>query len=359
MLRHNAELADTFGNLVHRALVLCAKFCGGAVPDVPADDVIDVSRLRDETEAAYKHFALHQATELAVAAVAATNKYVTDMAPWHMAADDPRRRVVARSLLESIYVCACFLQPVLVQACPKVFTMLNAPPRPIRTLSPRLDNLSPGTQTKTGEVLYEKAQTADAKARLEAEAEKKKKAAAAAAAKKAAIAAGTADAQTELSKLEIRVGVVVSAERHGSADALYVEQVDVGEGAHRRVVSGLAKHMSLEELVGRKVVLLVNIKPAKVRGVESQAMLLCAFAPDGERVEVLEPPPACAPGDRITFIGHGHEPERVLNPKKKIFEKLQPELNTSGDCVARWQQTTFDTAHGPCRAATIANGTIK
>ena len=117
--------------------------------------------------------------------------------------------------------------------------------------------------------------------------------------------------------------------------------------------------MPADALQGRKVVCLANVKPSKMRGVESQAMLLCAFAADGGSVEVLEPPASCEPGQRIVFEGHDHEPEKVLNPRKKVWEKLQPDFNTSGACEARFQALAFRTPHGPCRVASIASGTIK
>ena len=78
-------------------------------------------------------------------------------------------------------------------------------------------------------------------------------------------------------------------ERHPEADSLYVEEVDLGEPTGpRRVVSGLVKYMTAEALLGRRVVLLANTKPSKLKGVESQAMLLCAFAADGSAVELVE-----------------------------------------------------------------------
>ena len=78
----------------------------------------------------------------------------------------------------------------------------------------------------------------------------------------------------------MRVGVIVSAKKHPDADALYVEDVDVGEEKNRTVISGLVKFIPLEEMQNRKAILLCNLKPVKMRGIMSQAMVMCASTPD-------------------------------------------------------------------------------
>ncbi|XP_027740532.1 aminoacyl tRNA synthase complex-interacting multifunctional protein 1 isoform X4 [Empidonax traillii] len=120
--------------------------------------------------------------------------------------------------------------------------------------------------------------------------------------KKQQPAAGSSDAKpVDVSRLDLRVGCIITAEKHPDADTLYVEQVDVGEGSPRTVVSGLVKHVPLEKMQNRMAILLCNLKPAKMRGVVSQAMVMCASSP--EKVEILAPPPGAVPGDRITFEG--------------------------------------------------------
>ena len=163
-----------------------------------------------------------------------------------------------------------------------------------------------------------------------------------------------------MSKLDIRVGLILSAERHPDAEKLYVEKVDVGEGAPRTVVSGLADFMPLDALVNRRAVLLCNLKPAKMRGIESQAMVLAASDASHATVELLSPPAECAVGERVVFDGHPGEP---LAPnviaKKKVWEAVQPHLSTSDDKVALYKDLPFSTAHGPCTVATLKGGTIK
>mmetsp|Transcript_2502 Transcript_2502/g.7799 ORF Transcript_2502/g.7799 Transcript_2502/m.7799 type:complete len:762 (+) Transcript_2502:58-2343(+) len=284
VLRQNAELADNYGNLVQRATVLCKKDCGGLVPAAEAEPVVDLSALREAVEAEMQRFAIDQALYLVLRALDVANKYVTDAAPWKLPAGDPKRRVVVRTLLEVIYACTHFLAPVLVDAAQKVWEKLGTPPVPISRLRPTLSNLAPGTPVAASaakdDVLFAKGETEGARARLEEEAAKKRAAKEAQAARAAAEQAAAARAAAgggggvaeELHKLDLRVGCVLKVERHPEADTLYVEEVDLGEPTGpRRVVSGLVKYMTAEALLGRRVVLLANTKPSKLKGVESQA----------------------------------------------------------------------------------------
>jgi aminoacyl tRNA synthase complex-interacting multifunctional protein 1 len=112
------------------------------------------------------------------------------------------------------------------------------------------------------------------------------------------------DPKLDPSKLDIRVGKILSVERHPDAESLYVEQIDVGEENPRTVVSGLVKYLTVEQLNNQLVLLLCNLKPAKMRGIESQAMVLCATSADGNTVEFLQPPAGASPGDKAQFDGH-------------------------------------------------------
>jgi len=359
-LRHNSELADNFGNLVNRALTLCVKYCDGKVPAVKAEPIVDVAALREQSEKEYAAYQLDQATGLVIEALGKGNKYIQDKSPWKMKPDDPERIVVVRTCLELIYVAAIFLQPVLITATAAVFTKLNTPPTEIQSLGASLDHLKPGTAVSVGDVLFAKVETKEALEKAAAEAAAKK-AAVEAAAKKAAAksAAAAGEAQSDLSKLNILVGRIVEVSIHPEADSLYIEKIDVGEAAPRQVVSGLVKHIPIEQMQGRSVVILANLKANKLRGVESQAMVLCATSPDGATVELVEPPAGSTVGERVVFEGHAGEPEAVLPPKKKIWEKVQPELNTSADRVARWKDVAFGTSAGVCTVPTAAGGTIK
>ncbi|XP_034147075.1 aminoacyl tRNA synthase complex-interacting multifunctional protein 1a [Esox lucius] len=171
-------------------------------------------------------------------------------------------------------------------------------------------------------------------------------------------AAPQEEAKVDVSRLDMRVGRIVTAEKHPDADSLYVEQVDVGEAAPRTVVSGLVKHIPIDQMQNRMAVLLCNLKPAKMRGVLSQAMVMCASSPD--KVEILDPPSGAVPGDRVIFQGFPGEPDKELNPKKKVWEAVQPDLKTDSQCVATYKGACFEIAgKGVCRAQTMSNSGIK
>ncbi|XP_069360400.1 tyrosine--tRNA ligase, cytoplasmic [Maniola hyperantus] len=140
------------------------------------------------------------------------------------------------------------------------------------------------------------------------------------------------------SKLDIRVGRVVEVSRHPDADALYVEKIDVGEQEPRTIVSGLVNFVPIEEMQNRDVVVLCNLKPAKMRGIESKGMVLCASVDEPKQVEPLTPPKDSKPGDRIVVESYeAGEPDDVLNPKKKVWDKLQADLKTTEELLAAWQ----------------------
>ncbi|XP_004626756.2 aminoacyl tRNA synthase complex-interacting multifunctional protein 1 isoform X2 [Octodon degus] len=172
-------------------------------------------------------------------------------------------------------------------------------------------------------------------------------------------AAGSADSKpVDASRLDLRIGRIINAKKHPDADSLYVEEIDVGEAAPRTVVSGLVNHVPLEQMENRMVILLCNLKPAKMRGVLSQAMVMCASSP--EKVEILAPPDGSIPGDRVTFDAFPGEPDKELNPKKKIWEQIQPDLYTREDCVATYKGVPFEVkGKGVCRAQTMAKSGIK
>ncbi|XP_056627113.1 aminoacyl tRNA synthase complex-interacting multifunctional protein 1a [Triplophysa dalaica] len=166
------------------------------------------------------------------------------------------------------------------------------------------------------------------------------------------------DAKVDVSRLDLRVGRIITAEKHPDADSLYVEQVDVGEAAPRTVVSGLVKHIPLDQMQNRMAVLLCNLKPAKMRGVLSQAMVMCASSP--EKVEILDPPSGAVPGDRVSCQGFPGEPDKELNPKKKVWEQVQPDLRTDDKCVATYKGAAFEVAgKGVCKGQTMTNSSIK
>ncbi|KAL6853767.1 hypothetical protein ACP4OV_019796 [Aristida adscensionis] len=166
------------------------------------------------------------------------------------------------------------------------------------------------------------------------------------------------DSDCNISILNIQVGLIRKAWKHPSADSLLVEEIDLGDGNVRQVVSGLAKYCSPEELANRQVVLITNVKPGKLRDVMSAGLVLCASNEDHTVVEPLIPPEGAKIGERVSFAGFDGKPEDVLNPKKKQLDKITPHLRTDENGTATFKGVPFTTSAGPCRSS-IPNASIK
>lgn len=176
----------------------------------------------------------------------------------------------------------------------------------------------------------------------------------------AAAAAAAANEVIDPSRLDLRVGKIVSVKKHPDADTLFLEEINVGEESPRTVVSGIAGVVPMEALQDRLVVILCNLKPVKMRGILSQAMLMCACTEDPRCIEPIDAPEGSTPGDRVLVEGYENgEPDQELKPKKKVFEKIQVDFKTSEDCVATWKSAPFMTKQGQCKVATLKNAAIR
>ncbi|VVC26731.1 Hypothetical protein CINCED_3A025572 [Cinara cedri] len=159
----------------------------------------------------------------------------------------------------------------------------------------------------------------------------------------------------DFGRLDLRVGKILSASRHPNADALYVETIDVGEETPRTVVSGLVKFVPLEAMTNRMVVLLCNLKPSKIRGILSEAMVMCASSPP-ENVEILEPPKGSVPGDYVNVSGYTRSPDKVL----KVFEEIAQDLKTDENLQATYKSIPWTVSDkGVVVAASLKNVNIK
>lgn len=162
----------------------------------------------------------------------------------------------------------------------------------------------------------------------------------------------------DVSRLDMRIGKIVEIQRHPDADSLYLEKIDCGEAAPRTVVSGLVKHVPIEEMQNRMVIVLCNLKPAKMRGVTSEAMVMCASTSD--KVEVMSPPAGAVPGDLVSCEGFPRNPDPIMNPKKKIFETVAPDLTVNGDLVGTYKgKALVVEGKGPIKSQTLKNVNIK
>lgn len=160
-----------------------------------------------------------------------------------------------------------------------------------------------------------------------AEAKKAAKAAKAKANAEKAAAEKAAQQPPNPSMIDFKVGFIQKAIKHPNADSLYVSTIDVGEEEPRTICSGLVNYIPLEDMQERYVVIVANLKPVAMRGIKSAGMVLCAST-EG-KVEFVEPPQGSKPGDKLFFQDFNGEPEKQLNPKKKIFETVQPLFSTT------------------------------
>ncbi|CUA74400.1 hypothetical protein RSOLAG22IIIB_11195 [Rhizoctonia solani] len=170
--------------------------------------------------------------------------------------------------------------------------------------------------------------------------------------------------------IDLRVGKIVHVEKHPDADGLYVEQIDIGEPeGPRTVVSGLVNYIPIEQMRDRTLIAVCNLKPANMRGVKSFAMVLCATHKDGKEhgIEIVNPPEGSKPGDRVYFEGEkyaGAQPLSQLNPKKKIFETIQPGFTTLENRECAWVDPVTKSVHrivserGACAAPSFVGASL-
>lgn len=167
------------------------------------------------------------------------------------------------------------------------------------------------------------------------------------------------DLPLDVSRLDMRIGQIVDVKKHPDADSLYVEEVDLGEGRHRTVVSGLVNHIPIEQMQDRIAIFMVNLKPAKMRGVLSEAMIMCGSTP--EKVEIIVPPEGVQKGDCISVEGFSGTPDAMLNPKKKVWEQVQPDLKINENGLATYKGVPWKVAQlaGSCSVPSLRNVIIK
>jgi len=165
------------------------------------------------------------------------------------------------------------------------------------------------------------------------------------------------EAPVDIGRLDLRVGHIRSAKKHPDADSLYVEEIDVGEEKPRTVISGLVKFIPEDQMQDRMAVILCNLKPSKMRGIMSEAMVMCASTP--EKVEILSPPAGSKPGDPVLVEGYTRNPDAQLNPKKKIFEACAPDLMVNGAKEACYKGVKWTVNGEPITAQTLTDVIVK
>lgn len=178
----------------------------------------------------------------------------------------------------------------------------------------------------------------------------------------------TTESTPDVTKLDIRVGTILSADDHPEADSLFVEQIDLGEEeGPRTIVSGLKKYTTVEALAGKKVLVLANLKARNMRGIKSHGMLLCASNAEHTEVEPLIAPEGAGNGERAFFPASPEEgadaqgepaaPNQLQ--KKKFWEQCQPLLKTNESGLAFFGDgVPMMTSAGQVKAPSLCNASI-
>eukprot|EP01006_Ploeotia_vitrea_P043042 TRINITY_DN66683_c10_g1_i2.p1 TRINITY_DN66683_c10_g1~~TRINITY_DN66683_c10_g1_i2.p1 ORF type:complete len:788 (+),score=132.38 TRINITY_DN66683_c10_g1_i2:104-2365(+) len=143
---------------------------------------------------------------------------------------------------------------------------------------------------------------------------------------------------------DIRVGKILEVAKHPDADSLYVEKIDVGEEKPRQIVSGLVKWISVEEFTGKLILVCCNMKPSKLRGVESAGMVLCASTDDA--VQLCEVPEGSAPGQGVTLPSLGEQPAAKPQLNKKKVDAILPHFHTNDKGQVQWKEHTLTLPNG-------------
>jgi len=148
--------------------------------------------------------------------------------------------------------------------------------------------------------------------------------------------------------------------RHPPPSLPRSQEIDLGEGAPRQIASGLRAHYTLEQMQGRRVTVIANLKPRALVGFMSAGMVLCATAADGT-VHFVCPPEGAPAGERVVFAGHGGVPaaDPKLMDKKKVWDKVAPGLRVDDGGLATWEGVPFGTSAGPCAAPGAPGGAIR
>ena len=305
----NNELLANIGNLVNRTLVFTYREFMGCVPEAELSES-DLAFANEQTArfsevgAFMGNMQLKDALHLAMHCGKEANAYFQKSEPWKSAKEDKARCAASiYVLLHQVKDLAIVLEPFIPNTSAEIFRQLNIEPRKWDDIGGL--SLPAGHQLGKPEVIFKKIETkkmspdGDKSPAGQAKEGAAAQGAAAPDGKKAPAAGGKQIEPIAASSIDLEVGKIISIARHPNAEKLYVEQVQMGDGV-RQIVSGLVQFLKEEELAGKMVVIAKNLKPAILRGVESQGMLLAAEK-DGV-LEVLSPAGA-TPGDKISIEG--------------------------------------------------------
>lgn len=297
--RYNADLANTLGNLVNRTVAMINKYFGGKVSANGITDAVDNElkqaciKTRDDVDKKMDELKVADALDAVINLAKRSNKYIDETMPWVLAkSDDGKDRLecVLYNLAEAIRFIGVLISPFMPETAQKITEQINGGEINYNSILEFNEN---GTVT-VGEAkplfarFDEKKKVEEVSAALFAPAEKKAEENAEKVKKEKEKLANIPSEITidDFAKVKMKVGIVQECKHVEGADKLLVSKIKIGNEV-RQIVSGIAKYYTPEEMVGKKVVVVTNLKPVKLRGVLSEGMILAAS--DGKNLSVLSP----------------------------------------------------------------------
>lgn len=292
--RMNSDLANTLGNLVNRTISMTNKYLGGVAEDKGAAESVDddlksfVLSVPKKVEEKMDKLRVADAITEVFTIFKRCNKYIDETEPWVLGKDESKKdrlSTVLYNLIESITIGASLLKSFMPDTTEKILKQLNTTERALEDMD-KFGLYESGTKvTDTPEILFMRLDVKEVLAKAEKIQAAQKAAAGAAEEAESDEEVIDIEAKPEITfddfeKMQFQVGEIIACEEVKKSKKLLCSQVKIGSEV-KQIVSGIKKHYSAEEMVGKKVMVLVNLKPAKLAGVLSEGMLLCAEDAEG------------------------------------------------------------------------------